>query len=145
MKTRTPFFILTLILTGFQPCRAQQSPDWTESQLMAPAALASAIQSGKNIPIIYCVGPGAAIAHSIDIGMTGDSVNLRKFKEVLSKVPRDADIVIYCGCCPFAHCPNVRPAMAVLQEMKFTDYHLLNLPHNIKADWIEKGYPRRAQ
>jgi hypothetical protein len=26
--------------------------------------------------------------------------------------------------------------------MKFTNYHLLNLPHNIKTDWISKGYPQ---
>jgi hypothetical protein len=25
--------------------------------------------------------------------------------------------------------------------MKFTNYRLLDLPHNIKKDWIDKGYP----
>jgi len=25
--------------------------------------------------------------------------------------------------------------------MKFTNYYLLNLPHNLKQDWIDKGYP----
>jgi hypothetical protein len=39
----------------------------------------------------------------------------------------------------------VRPALALLQQMKFTNYHLLNLPHNIKVDWIEKGYPQAKQ
>jgi len=28
-----------------------------------------------------------------------------------------------------------------LKSMKFTNYHLLDLPHNIKTDWIAKGYP----
>ena len=54
-------------------------------------------------------------------------------------------VVVYCGCCPFEHCPNIRPAMAVLKEMNFTDYYLLNLLRNIKINWIDKGYPVSSQ
>jgi rhodanese-related sulfurtransferase len=82
------------------------------------------------------------IPHSIDIGMVKDSQNLQKFKNSISKLSRDTNIVIYCGCCPFDHCPDVRPAVALLKEMKFTNFHLLNLPDNIKTDWISKGYPQ---
>ncbi len=141
------YFVFAIILIGFQQCKAQQSnpENWTKEQLIEPAALAKTIQSNKNIPLIYCVGPGVVIPHSIDIGMTGDKKNLQKLKESLSKVPRSANIVIYCGCCPFEHCPNVRPAIGLLEEMKFTNYHLLNLPHNIKTDWIAKGYPQVNQ
>jgi rhodanese-related sulfurtransferase len=85
------------------------------------------------------------IPHSINIGMTEHKENVEKLKDSLTNVPRDANIVIYCGCCPFNHCPNVRPAIALLKEMKFTNYHLLNLPHNIKTDWIAKGYPKVEQ
>ena len=56
-------------------------------------------------------------------------------------IPKDTKVVVYCGCCPFEHCPNVRPAIDVLKEMKFTNYYLLNLSHNLKTDWIDKGYP----
>ena len=141
------YFTFAFILLGFQQCKAQQSnpENWTKEQLIEPAALAQTLQSNKNIPLIYCVGPGVVIPHSIDIGMTGDKNNLQKLKESLSKVPRSANIVIYCGCCPFEHCPNVRPAIGLLKEMKFTNYHLLNLPHNIKTDWIAKGYPQVNQ
>jgi hypothetical protein len=76
------------------------------------------------------------------VGMTEDKKNLEAFKASISKLPRTANIVIYCGCCPFAKCPNVRPAIASLKEMKFTNYHLLNLQDNIKTDWIAKGYPQ---
>jgi hypothetical protein len=103
------------------------------------------IESNKDLPTIYCVGPGVVIPNSIDIGATNDENNLKKFKDSLSNLPRNTNIVIYCGCCPFEHCPNVRPALALLQQMKFTNYHLLNLPHNIKVDWIEKGYPQAKQ
>lgn len=141
------FFIFGMILFGFQRCTAQNSnpENWTKDQLVEPAALARTVQANKNVPLIYCVGPGVVIPHSIDIGMTGNKKNLQKFRESLNKVPRGANIVIYCGCCPFEHCPNVRPAIALLKEKKFTNYHLLNLPHNIKTDWISKGYPRVTQ
>ncbi|HEY4149447.1 MAG TPA: rhodanese-like domain-containing protein, partial [Chitinophagaceae bacterium] len=78
---------------------------------------------------------------SIDIGPARDKDNLDKLKKQLLALPKDADIIIYCGCCPFEHCPNVRPAFSLLNEMQFTHHKLLNLEHNIKIDWISKGYP----
>ena len=144
MKAKKIYSYLTLagIAFSFSQCKAQKSENWTKDQLMEPAALAKSIESNENVPIIYCVGPGVVIPNSIDIGMTGDKKNIEKFEAAISKLPRDANIVIYCGCCPFAKCPNVRPAIASLQQMKFTNYHLLNLPNNIKTDWIAKGYPQ---
>lgn len=143
MKTQKlfTFLIAAFILFGFQQCKAQKPENWTKDQLIEPATLAKTIESDKDIPLIYCVGPGVVIPHSINIGPTNDDNNLQKFKDSLQNVPRSADIVIYCGCCPFAHCPNVRPAIEALKEMKFSNYHLLNLPHNIRTDWIAKGYP----
>jgi hypothetical protein len=73
--------------------------------------------------------------------MVKDEKNLAKFQEQISKLPKSTNILIYCGCCPFEHCPDVRPAITLLQRMQFTNYHLLDLPHNIKTDWIAKGYP----
>lgn len=131
-----------MIALSFQQCKAQKPENWTKDQLIEPAALAEILQANKEIPVIYCVGPGVVIPHSIDIGPASDENNLQRFKAALDKIPRGTDIVIYCGCCPFEHCPNVRPAIAVLKEMKFTNFHLLDLPDNIKKDWISKGYPQ---
>lgn len=144
MKTKRIFsyFLFTLIAFGFQQCKSQQPENWTKDQLIEPAALAQTIEANKDIPLIYCIGPGVVIPHSIDIGMTSEQENLQKFKETIDKLPRTANIVIYCGCCPFAKCPNVRPAIAALKDKKFTNFHLLNLPDNIKKDWIAKGYPQ---
>lgn len=142
MKKITQYFFFAFIMIVFQQCAAQKPENWTPDQLVEPATLAATIQSGKDLPLIYCIGPGVVIPHSINIGMTEDKKNLEKFKEAITKLPRNSDIVIYCGCCPFERCPNVRPAIALLQQMKFTNYHLLNLPHNIKTDWISKGYPQ---
>jgi thiosulfate/3-mercaptopyruvate sulfurtransferase len=35
--------------------------------------------------------------------------------------------------------PNIRPAFKLLTEMEFTHFKLLNLPHNLKTDWIDRG------
>jgi hypothetical protein len=145
MKKIFSYFFVALIAFSFQQCSAQKPENWTKGQLLEPAVLAKTIESNKDLPMIYCVGPGVVIPNSIDIGATNDQKNLEKFKDSVSNLPRNTNIVIYCGCCPFEHCPNVRPAIALLQQMKFTNYHLLDLPHNIKTDWIEKGYPKIKQ
>lgn len=135
------YCLFAFIILGCNPCSAQKPVNWTEDQLIQPAALAQTLQTNINLPVIISVGPGAIIPHSIDIGMVNDEKNLEKFKQEISKFPKDTNIVIYCGCCPFERCPNVRPAIDELKKMKFTNYHLLNLPQNIKTDWISKGYP----
>ena len=143
MKKRTFIYysIIALFLLGCQAGNAQTPENWTANQLMEPSVLAATINSNKDLPVIYNVGPGAIIPHSIDLGMADEKENLERFKQAVSKLPKETNIVIYCGCCPFDRCPNVRPAIDVLKQMKFTNYHLLNLPQNIKADWISKGYP----
>ena len=137
--------LLMLILLISATTWAQKPENWTSRQLIEASKLAQVLQSAKDLPIIISVGPGATIPHSIDIGMVKEQENLDKFKKELSTVPKETKIVIYCGCCPFDHCPNVRPAIEVLRDMKFTNYQLLNLPNNIKADWIDKGYPVSKQ
>ena len=89
------------------------------------------------------VGPGALIPNSFDAGMAGTKDGLDKLKTKLGTLKKDQKIVIYCGCCPFEHCPNVRPAIDALKQMKFTNFYLLNLSHNIKKDWIDQGYPAK--
>lgn len=136
------FLMITLISSSLS---AQNPENWTSKQLMQPAELAAKITAGKDVPLIFSVGPGATIPSSKDIGMGKEKENLDKFKKELSALPADAKVVVYCGCCPFEHCPNVRPAINVLKEMKFTNYRLLNLSHNLKTDWIDKGYPTVKQ
>jgi hypothetical protein len=133
--------ILSLAVLASVVVLAQNPINWTAKQLMEPATLANTIQSGKNVPLILSVGPGAVIPGSKDIGMTKDAQNLVKFKNALKGMPKNTKVVVYCGCCPFERCPNVRPAIAALKELKFTNYYLLNIPTSIKKDWIDKGYP----
>jgi thiosulfate/3-mercaptopyruvate sulfurtransferase len=138
------FFSFFLML-GFAFKSVESKPDnepWKTTQLLSPADLAKTLSDPKaKQPIVFCIGPGAMIKGSVDIGPAKDSANLNLFKQKLSQIPKDTWIVIYCGCCPFEHCPNIRPAFALLNEMKFSNQKLLNLEHNLRVDWINKGYP----
>lgn len=136
-----PFLILSTILITHQSCQAQNPINWTAKQLMEPSTLAANLQSNKDIPTIISIGPKAVIPQSIDNGMVNEEEGLNKFKALVKRLPKDKKLVIYCGCCPFDHCPNVRPAIAFLKERKFTNFYLLNIPKNIKTNWIDKGYP----
>ncbi len=145
MKALPSILVTICFILISQFCISQQTAQdpWKPNQLMAPADLAAIITSNsETIPVILSIGPSAYIKGSIDIGDTKEKANLDKLKEQVNKLPKNSDIVIYCGCCPFAHCPNIRPAFELLGKMKFTNYKLLNLEHNIKIDWINKGYPR---
>jgi rhodanese-related sulfurtransferase len=134
-------FLISLLFFSFKDIHAQNPENWTSRQLIEPSELAAILRSNKALPVIFSVGPAATIPNSIDIGMANNKAGLDKLKKQLTGLPKDKKIVVYCGCCPFERCPNVRPAIEVLKEMKFTNYYLLDLPHNIKTDWIDKGYP----
>jgi hypothetical protein len=137
------FFAFTTSMLVSNPFSSQgQNDPWTPQQLLAPADLAKVLNNPKSPqPVIYSIGMQAIIKSSVDIGPTMRTENLNVLKQKLSKLSKNSQIVIYCGCCPFSRCPNIRPAMALLKSMQFTNYKLLNLPENIKVDWIDLGYP----
>ena len=135
------FIVMTTFASrGFSA--EQDKEPWTQQQLLEPADLAKILNGPKATqPIVYSIGPGAIIKNSIHIGPAGERDHLKKFKQQLDKLPKEANIVIYCGCCPFNKCPNIRPAFKLMNEMGFKNHKLLNLPRNIKVNWLDKGYP----
>lgn len=146
MKARILLFVfavLSMNVMAAKPFSPAGSGDpWTDSQLMNPSDLAKIIKDPKAAkPIIFSIGMQAIIKGSVDIGPAMVKANLDNLKQKLEKLPKNTPVVVYCGCCPFSRCPNVRPAMQLLNGMQFTNARLLNLPQNIKVDWIDKGYP----
>jgi thiosulfate/3-mercaptopyruvate sulfurtransferase len=146
MKTKIPIILFLTFLSVFTSCgqgsATGQKEPWTASQLLEPADLAKTLNDSKaSQPYVFCIGPQAVIKGSVYIGPTREQKNLDALKEQLKKLPKDANIVIYCGCCPFANCPNIRPAFELLNKMEFKNQKLLNLAKNIKVDWIDHGYP----
>lgn len=109
---------------------------------MQPAVLAHRISEGKAENLhIYCIGSSAMIEGSFEVEEGRDPANIEKMQRAVSGLPKDAEIILYCGCCPFANCPNIRPAFRALNNMGFTNHKLLNLTQNLKADWLDKNFP----
>lgn len=131
--------LFAFILVSF---KAYQTEPWTQEQLLDPRDLALTINTPQSHqPIVLSVGPAAIIKNSIDIGSTREKENLDKLKQQLKDISKEETIVLYCGCCPFDKCPNIRPAFELLNQMQFKNHKLLDLPHNIKMDWIDHGFP----
>jgi thiosulfate/3-mercaptopyruvate sulfurtransferase len=123
----------------------RQTDPWTPAQLMEPADLATKLKDiAANPPLIVCVGPSGVIKGSVETGPARDAQNLDSLQRLLTREDRQREVIIYCGCCPFKNCPNVRPAFSLLITMGFKQPRLLDLSHNIKVDWIDKGYPVTA-
>ena len=146
MKKQILIFIFFAIATSVSATNEfssqGQTDPWTPHQLLAPADLAKVLKDPKSPqPIVYCIGMDAIIKGSIDIGPAMMPENLNTLKQKVGKLPKNAPVVIYCGCCPFSRCPNIRPVLELLKSMQFTNYKLLNLPQNVKVDWIDKDYP----
>ncbi len=143
-----PLVVVTMagVIYSFNGFSIQKSKEpWTEKQLMDPGDLAKILNDPKSKkPVLLSIGFGGGISGSIELPPAKEKQGVETLKKELAKYSKDAFIVIYCGCCPFEPCPNIRPAFNVLNEMKFTNHKLLNLSQNLKKDWIDKGYPVTA-
>ena len=134
---------LLLLLTAIGAFAA----DVPSSVLIQPGALAKTLQSGSaERPIIIQVGfqklfQQAHIPGSEYIGPGTDSEGEQKLRKRVSSVPKDKTIVLYCGCCPWAHCPNVRPAYETLHALGFRKVKVLYIAQNFGDDWVSKSYP----
>jgi thiosulfate/3-mercaptopyruvate sulfurtransferase len=128
-------------------CWAQEatSDPWASGELLQPAELAKAMQSGKAPVVLSVAFPvlyhGKHIVHAINSGPTSKPEGIEALKNAVAKLPKDADLVIYCGCCPMGKCPNIRPAYRTLKELGFTHVRVLSLPTNLHTDWVSKDYP----
>jgi thiosulfate/3-mercaptopyruvate sulfurtransferase len=137
---------LQFILVAFGICCASfiaiHEDPWNVFQLMEPKALVDIITDPtQKQPLVISIGPAGLIKGAIEANPAKDKENLTQLRERLSKEPKDKQIVLYCGCCPFKDCPNIRPAFSLLNDMGFKNHKLLNLPTNLKVNWIDKGYP----
>ena len=143
MKKLTPYFSFIMLILFSITIQAQTTKEpWTDSQLMPTKELANQINTaGKSQPLIINIGPQAVIKGSVDVGPGKEKTNIKALEKMLAKQDKNKEVVIYCGCCPFEKCPNIRPAFNQLKELGFTHAKLLNIPQNIKVDWIDKGYP----
>lgn len=114
--------------------------------LIQPKDLAAELTAKGAKPAVFHVGFNVLyrskhIPGSIYAGPAAKPEGIALLKAEVEKLPRNREIVIYCGCCPWDHCPNVRPAMELLKQMGFTKVKALYVPDNFKVDWMDHGYP----
>jgi rhodanese-related sulfurtransferase len=143
---------LFLFLTGVLAFAVQRpqpgtTREWQPSEIIQPQELIVRIRDNRPAkPLIISVGfialyrsghiPGAAFG-----GPASTPAGLDALKRAVEKVPKDREIVIYCACCPWEACPNVRPAFDLLHQLGYSRVKNLIIPSNLEADWTAKGYP----
>ena len=116
-------------------------------ELITPEQLAGVLGSAKSVkPLILNVGPRvlflqAHIPGAEYIGPGSNSQAIQRLRERVRSLPHDRFIVLYCGCCPWVHCPNVLPAYNQLRAMGFTKVKMLYIAGNLGTDWVYRGYP----
>ena len=116
-----------------------------DAPLVETKDLAAELARGAH-PAIFYVGPNVMyrskhIPASIYAGPGSKAEGLDLLKTAVEKLPRDRDLVIYCGCCPWDKCPNIKPALEMLKQMGFTHARAMYVPTNFKTDWIDRGFP----
>ncbi|MBS1500512.1 MAG: rhodanese-like domain-containing protein [Bacteroidetes bacterium] len=127
-------------VSSLKPSQADIEP-WTAKQLFEPSALASQLKTGSAHGMILNIGKVEDIEGAEHIGPVSQKENLEKLTKKVSALSRDTELIIYCGCCPFAKCPNIRPAFWELKRLGFTNVRVLNLATNLQTDWTSRGYP----
>jgi hypothetical protein len=119
---------------------------WSAQEIVQPKVLADRLQAKEKLPVFYVGFPtlyrnGAHVAGAALAGPCSKAEGLEALKKAVTELPRDKELFIYCGCCPFVKCPNIRPAYSALHDLGFSKIRVVMIETNLHTDWIEKGYP----
>jgi thiosulfate/3-mercaptopyruvate sulfurtransferase len=126
----------------------KKADPWTNAQTLQAAGLLRELGNSKggSAPVIVYVGfrtlfEGGHVPAASFHGAASKEEGLAELKKWAGALPRLTNLVIYCGCCPFDRCPNIRPAYTAVHDLGFTHVRVLVLPTSFAADWVEKGHP----
>jgi rhodanese-related sulfurtransferase len=142
------FFILVLmaVCASVAPAAAQATSIPAAGQI-SPEDLVKLLQStNSEKPLLFQVGSHvlyaqAHIPGSEYLGPGSNDAGLHSLRKRVAALPRNKFIVLYCGCCPWGHCPNVKPAHDALHTLGFTNVKVLYIADNFGTNWVDKGYP----
>jgi len=149
MKTHSKLIIAAVLM--FVSCALTvrvfaQATAIPAARQITPEELVQVLKSAKNKPLLFQVGSHvlyaqAHIPGSEYVGPGSTEAGLQQLRKRVEGLPRTKFIVLYCGCCPWTHCPNVKPAYDVLNSLGFTNFKVLYMADNFGANWVDKGYP----
>jgi rhodanese-related sulfurtransferase len=140
------FIFFALVVAFASIILFAETDPWQASDLIQPADLAARLKGAGPKPVMLYVGypalyHGAHLPDAIFAGPAGKADGLALLKTEAAKAGKQAEIVIYCGCCPLPVCPNLRPAFRTLRESGYKNVKVVLMPTNLSTDWISKGYP----
>jgi len=117
------------------------------SALIEPEELAHILEarSGEK-PLVFQVGvrflyKSAHIHGAEYLGPASKDEGVQQLRRRVASLARSKSIVLYCGCCPWDHCPNLKPAYEALRALGFTQVKVLRIEENFGTNWVAKGYP----
>jgi thiosulfate/3-mercaptopyruvate sulfurtransferase len=120
--------------------------DLPPGEMLQPKDLAARLAASDAKPAILQVGPNVMyrsnhIPGSVFAGPGSKPEGLELLKTAVARLPKDREIILYCGCCPWDKCPNVNPAIKMLKEMGYTRVKAMYIADHFKKDWIDQKYP----
>jgi thiosulfate/3-mercaptopyruvate sulfurtransferase len=146
--------IVVALQTQSAPGRPAQIPSAGKAAELAtavqiePEALAKLLQTSKagTNPVVLHVGfknfyDQARIPGSSYAGPGSKLEGLELLRQRVASLKREQLIVLYCGCCPWDKCPNVKPAYDALHAMGFTNVKVVHIAENFGANWMNAGLP----
>jgi thiosulfate/3-mercaptopyruvate sulfurtransferase len=127
--------------------KTKPADSWQDAERITPEELAKLLRDpGAKKPAMFQVGfrvlfAQAHIPGSQYAGPGMDASAVEALRKAVSALPKETPIVLYCGCCPWERCPNLRKPWTMLRADGFTRVKLLYIPKNFGQDWVQKGYP----
>jgi thiosulfate/3-mercaptopyruvate sulfurtransferase len=149
VKALYPIVFAFILLSRSGPASAQHEPAASipTADLLQPADLATTLKSAPaSKPLILHVGfrklyAQAHIPDSEYVGAASEDAGLQVLRNRVAKLTKDTAIVIYCGCCPWSHCPNIAAAYNALHRLGFTQVKVLYIADNFGDNWAKLGFP----
>ena len=154
MSTRTSavgalLFILAILIGAVGPALADHKPAASipTAALIQPADFAATLNaSAAPKPLILQVGFRKAYAQahipgSEYVGAASEEDGVQVLQQRVAKLPKDSAIVIYCGCCPWAKCPNIAAAYDALHDLGFKNVKVIYIADDFGTNWVDQGFP----
>jgi thiosulfate/3-mercaptopyruvate sulfurtransferase len=136
-----------VFVSGQKPAPAADDLQLGGPNVIQPEQLVKMMQTSPGQkPVVLYVGPPifyaqAHIRGAANVGPAASPKGLEKLRAHVAKLARNQLVVIYCGCCPWTHCPNIHPAYQELRKMGFSNVRALYLETSFGTNWADKGYP----
>lgn len=154
MSTRTSAIgallsVVAILIGATGPALADHKPAASipTAALIQPADFAATLNtSAAPKPLILQVGfrkayVQAHIPGSEYVGAASEEGGVKVLQQRVAKLPKDSAIVLYCGCCPWAKCPNIAAAYDALRDLGFKNVKVIYIADDFGTNWVDQGFP----